>query len=204
MNKNDLTNGISFKIRKGNMNYIINNKIYVNLEFKTLRNDACLEVYIKDLNDDMSSVISRDYDIMKVFDVNGKLIWERQEIDWNKIPVDTKVLVRDNDEEEWARKYFAKYKNGKFYCYSSGTTSWSNKHDSSFSYGLIEWKQCKLAEEPEKVKPHITYDYIISKHNEYCANHSTCTNCDCSGIDCYETWLIKHFDKIVQEYYSES
>ena len=45
--------------------------------------------------------------------------------DWSKVKVDTKVLVRDYDDEVWTRRHFAKYENGTIYVYSVGTTSFT-------------------------------------------------------------------------------
>ena len=36
---------------------------------------------------------------------------EEHEIDWYKVAVDTPILVRDSEDEEWQRRYFAKYEN---------------------------------------------------------------------------------------------
>ena len=30
-------------------------------------------------------------------------------VDWNKVAVDTPILVRDSEEEAWRKRYFAKY-----------------------------------------------------------------------------------------------
>ena len=42
--------------------------------------------------------------------------------DWSKVEVDTKVLVRDRDDEVWTRRHFAKYENGTIYTWNSGRT----------------------------------------------------------------------------------
>lgn len=46
-------------------------------------------------------------------------------VDWSKIEVDTKVLVRDRDDEEWERAYFAEYSNDKIYTFVNGKTSFT-------------------------------------------------------------------------------
>ena len=51
-----------------------------------------------------------------VFDGKGienilKPYEEEPEIDWYKVAVDTPILVRDSEDEEWQRRYFAKYEN---------------------------------------------------------------------------------------------
>lgn len=61
------------------------------------------------------------------------------QVDWSKVPVNTKVLVSD-DGEDWHKRYFSDYENGKYYCFLEGGTSWS-------SDGISIWKYCKLAEQ---------------------------------------------------------
>lgn len=68
--------------------------------------------------------------------------YEEPEIDWSKVEVDTPILVRDCEGQEWARKYFAKYENKTIYAWDSGRTSWTGD-------GVTEWKYAKLAESEE-------------------------------------------------------
>lgn len=46
-------------------------------------------------------------------------------VDWSKVAVDTPILVRGNIFSKWAKRYFAKYENGRVYAWNNGTTSWS-------------------------------------------------------------------------------
>lgn len=62
------------------------------------------------------------------------------EVDWSKVPVDTPILV-SNDNVIWYRKHFAKYENGQIYSFYDGKTSWSS--DEKFS---LSWDYAKLAE----------------------------------------------------------
>lgn len=62
------------------------------------------------------------------------------EVDWNKVPVDTPVWVRDRDGNTWRPRYFARYENGLIYTWANGATSWSS--DGIGTY----WNQAKLAE----------------------------------------------------------
>lgn len=68
---------------------------------------------------------------------------EEPEVDWNKVEVDTPILVRDSEDRSWIKRYFAKYENETIYAWDSGCTSWS-------AYGLTEWKYAKLAEGEEE------------------------------------------------------
>ena len=97
--------------------------------------------------------------ILKSDDCNGlcceacqmlQTIWlmeeyEEPEINWNKVKVDTPILVRNAEDEPWLRRYFAKYENGRIYAWSVGRTSWTANtvaHMTSYAYA-------KLAKEEE-------------------------------------------------------
>lgn len=60
---------------------------------------------------------------------------------WEDVAVDTKILVRGWDGEEWYHRYFSHYHNGQVYAFGSGATSWT-----SSKLNTVEWKQAKLAE----------------------------------------------------------
>lgn len=63
-------------------------------------------------------------------------------VDWNKVPVDTPILVSDTNGTNWEKRHFAYFKDGMVYAWLSGTTSWTTeKADDAFS-----WKYAKLAE----------------------------------------------------------
>ena len=64
---------------------------------------------------------------------------------WNDVAVDTKILVRDDEDDNWQNRYFAKYKDGKVYTYSQGNTSWSNGPK-----GILSWLYAKLYNENEE------------------------------------------------------
>ena len=59
--------------------------------------------------------------------------------DWENIPLDTPIIVRDFDSESWVMKHFAFYKFGKVYCWLDSYTS----NDSDCS-GAKCWQQAKL------------------------------------------------------------
>lgn len=71
---------------------------------------------------------------------------EKEEVDWSKVPIDTKVLVSD-DNGNWVRSYFAGYdrENKVIYTFPLGATSWTND-----GMGRIEWKYVKLYKEDEE------------------------------------------------------
>ena len=61
-------------------------------------------------------------------------------IDWSKVAVDTPILVTNNGDCKWVKRYFAKYENGRVYAWNNGTTSWSGDR-------CTPWE---LAKPPEK------------------------------------------------------
>ena len=66
-------------------------------------------------------------------------------VDWSKVPVDTKVLVRNNKDEEWEKRHFAEYENGRIYCWYDGKTSFTT--DTTIK--KIIWNFAKLYEREE-------------------------------------------------------
>lgn len=67
-------------------------------------------------------------------------------VDWSKVAVDTKILVRTHEDSVWERRHFAKYEDGKIYAWSDGLTSWSD----AGSINVSAWECAKLAESEEK------------------------------------------------------
>lgn len=74
--------------------------------------------------------------------------WSEQEyveptVDWSKVPVDTKILVRDSEDGRWKRRHFARYENNIVFAWDRGCTSYS----ADGYYNVSTWKYAKLAEE---------------------------------------------------------
>lgn len=74
--------------------------------------------------------------------------WSEQEyveppVDWSKVPVDTKVYVRDFDDESWRPRYFARFEDGRIFTWTAGATSFSKDCCANISW----WRQAKLAED---------------------------------------------------------
>ena len=62
---------------------------------------------------------------------------KEREIDWNKVPVDTCILITDSYGYT-LKRHFAKYDNKKIYAYPDGRTSWSFNQDSN---QLMVWDE---------------------------------------------------------------
>lgn len=68
--------------------------------------------------------------------------YEEPEIDWSKVEVDTPILVRNPEDEDWLRRHFAKYENGLVYSWCDGCTRWTAYR----SKYVTKWEYAKLAE----------------------------------------------------------
>lgn len=62
--------------------------------------------------------------------------WDK-DIDWEKVPVDTPVIVWNSDSNQ-NNRYFAGIDGEYFSAYSNGSTSWSSKGNTYY------WNHCKL------------------------------------------------------------
>lgn len=71
---------------------------------------------------------------------------EEPEVDWNKVPVDTKIYVKDRIDESWSKRYFAKYEDGRIFTWYYGRSSWTDDNENHFT----SWDYGKLVE-PEKL-----------------------------------------------------
>ena len=109
---------------------------------------------LKYFNDDLSSTLFTEIEITKVYDLseyafdslefsteNRDLLWGIEDkIDWDEVEVDTKVLVRNKPDDNWLKRYFAKYEDGKVYVFKNGRTNWNNE-------GITHWQETKLWED---------------------------------------------------------
>lgn len=68
------------------------------------------------------------------------------QVDWSKVEVDTPILVRNKNDDEWMRRYFAKCENGTVYAWNYGRTSWSAEDRTCFN-STVWWECAKIPEE---------------------------------------------------------
>ena len=181
MVKSDIKNGMSFKTRYGDKCYIIDSKVYKNSDKdeSILGLWGSLEECLKSYDNELLVLHESPHgaDIMEVYDIENNLVWERQEIDWSKIPRDTKVYVRQNQEDGWELRY------------SNGRTFWSD----SF-VDLEKWNYCELAE-TEEPKKEVTLEDLREKHNKEYRKHS-CTRCYYNKYNenCMFAWLLDNYN----------
>ena len=76
---------------------------------------------------------------------------EEPKIDWSKVPVDTPVLVRGCEDEEWKKMHFAECILNTVYVWEGGKTSWTTDN-------TYPWEYAKLVEDQKK--PEIDWSKI--------------------------------------------
>ena len=68
------------------------------------------------------------------------------EVDWSKVPIDTKILVGHSKDSGVIKRHFARYEYGKVFAFDGGNTSFT-----AISGAVTPWGFAKLAEvEDEK------------------------------------------------------
>lgn len=63
-------------------------------------------------------------------------------VDWSKVAVDTPILVRQYEQDEWEKRHFAYFKDGRVCAWLCGATSWSADYEGD----TTDWNFAKLAE----------------------------------------------------------
>ena len=63
-------------------------------------------------------------------------------VDWSKVAVDTPILVKQNEQDEWEKRHFAYFKDERVYAWLCGVTSWSADYEGD----TTDWNFAKLAE----------------------------------------------------------
>lgn len=63
-------------------------------------------------------------------------------VDWSKVAVDTPILVKQYEQDEWEKRHFAYFKDERVYAWLCGATSWS----ADYKGDTTDWNLAKLAE----------------------------------------------------------
>ena len=137
----ELQNGMVVEHRNGKRSIYKNNRFYGSTGFT-----ICYDVSLNYTNELLKSD-APEYDIVRVYEdfegFQGKgLIWERKDIDWSIVAVDTPIMVKvlSKDSVEIPR-HFAKYEHGIIYVWANGCTSYTTEYMVSvFSARLKEDK----------------------------------------------------------------
>ena len=71
--------------------------------------------------------------------------YKEPEVDWSKVAVDTPILVRNDERDNWTKRYFAKYEHSEVFVWAGGRTSWTGNIHLTTMY-----KYAKLSESEEE------------------------------------------------------
>ena len=71
--------------------------------------------------------------------------YEEPEVDWDNVPVDTLVRVRNNKNDEWVLRYFKKFRINWFTKFATWADGKTSKTVDDFE--TEEWKYCELVED---------------------------------------------------------
>lgn len=73
----------------------------------------------------------------------------KPEVDWNNVPVDTLVQVRDDENDKWTLRYFKWFVRG----HSTPFVTWADGATSKTTDNCTEyWKYCELVEDEDNGK----------------------------------------------------
>lgn len=178
MQKLDLKDGMVVELRKGARLMYINNYLYNEMHEYNISHynndlihyqDIKILDIVKVYRVDVAS-IKNIFKLIKLGDILTdkylKLIWERKEIDWSKVPFGTKVICWDNNKSKAKEGKFLAYKNNTYYPFRVYIDLEDYNEE-------VSWKHCELA---EKLKEQVTYDTIVDDTREYCGQIK-CAKC---------------------------
>lgn len=138
MKKKDLRNGMVIEYRNGKRRLFLENMLF---DIYDTNNDTTrftitnnIDNYydnLKYLGDNTLDIckIYKDYRVLIEKDIKQDflLLWERgEEIDWNKVVINTPILVRNHDSHDWEVKHFAGLsESGEVMAWYDGKTSYT-------------------------------------------------------------------------------
>ena len=120
MRFSDLKPGMFVQVRAGDCGYVWRGGVLLQSIWDNIPAD--------DYQDGLKNVVSSQFDIIKVWKSNGNYeeIWRA--VDWNKIPIDTKIFVKIGNIKEWLPRHFAGVtENGKIKFWAEGGTSFTKE-----------------------------------------------------------------------------
>lgn len=172
MELKDLKNGMVVELRDG-LTYIVIDGFLYNENYEVVKSLAL------DFEDDMTSCFTKEKDMVEVRDYgNLETIWQSQEFDWNKVPVGTKVRVKDREHSNWQDAIFI----------SKDVAS--SMFRVVVSHRRVLWfQECQLAEEDT-----LTSKEIDKGHTEYCDKQDGCSDCKYKSERCVIDYILENYN----------
>lgn len=131
-----------------------NREKYKNELIKAIKTDGNMCGFVK--NHGVAKMLGKDIESLCEMDCIScgtvLQIWldeeyEEPEVDWDNVPVDTLVRVRDREEQEWTLMYF---KGIEGEGYINRFQTWVDGATSKTAYGVYKnWTYCELVEDDD-------------------------------------------------------
>lgn len=199
MQKLDLKDGMVVELRKGARFMYINNYLYNEIHEYNIshyNNDLIHYQDIKIL--DIVKVYRVDvanikniFKLIKLGDLLTdkylKLIWERKEIDWSKVPFGTKVICWDDNKRNAKEGKFLAYKNNTYYPFRVYIDF--KDYDEE-----VSWKNCELVEELKEEREFTIEE--IQRHYRYHCEKVGCDKCNYNSDDesCWTIFIAQNYN----------
>lgn len=136
-----------------------NREKYKNELMDVIKTDGRMCGFVK--NHEVFRMIGKDLDSLCEIDCvscgTALQLWLDEEyieppkpkVDWDKVPVDTLVQVRDDENDKWAFRYFRWFVRG----YRAPFGTWAEGATSKTADGCTEyWEYCELVEDEDNGK----------------------------------------------------
>lgn len=167
MNKSDLKDGMMLRLRNNNIYSLLHGyllELSLNDTYKIIASMDDYTYELENFNDDLE--VNYSFDVVKIYDKDMNKLWERYEVDWDKVPTGTKVMVKFNYRDTYKEGIFIGVSdNGRFLTYDK-------------SAGILHWNYCVLVEES---KEKITYKDLNKEVDKICKKYymenKTCKGC---------------------------
>lgn len=79
--------------------------------------------------------------------------YKAPEVDWTKVPENTRILVKDRVDNPWLNAHFASYRNGYVFAFPYGRSSWTVTPDMV----ICPWEYAEIAD-PEEQEKYLKYE----------------------------------------------
>ena len=153
MQLKDLKSGMEVKMRGGSTWFVLRDRLVM----KNFQNSIPKRLYTDELI--YKDRENENLDIVSVISENGVMLWVRDEVDWDNVPFNTKIIVSDNGEK-WLEGYFYGHGTSCIYSYNVPITP-----DNLYSNKEVGWNFAKLYNEENASKYDIEYKGVFGDGN---------------------------------------
>lgn len=103
MNKQNLKNGMGVEFRNETIEYLIDDNIYIKCD-DLMQLEGSKDWFLKEYNDDLTHKFNYGWDIVKVFTIEGQILWKR-----DKQQINDLIDFIKNEDIEVVKEFFKLY-----------------------------------------------------------------------------------------------